>query len=122
MRFSGNPLAIPEMLRFADSAADNCYTDCIARNKPRLCRAMKSSTNICRIRLFGLALMVLSCVGCRSGMQYSDPSVPSQFKYAQQSAAMMEMREREERGVTGSIPSMGNFPMVPAQGVAASDQ
>jgi hypothetical protein len=89
---------------------------------------MKHLRTICRVRLFGLGLIALvSCVGCQSGLQERrDPFAAyqeaAQFKYAKQSAALMEMQEREARGVSGSIPSMGAFPMMAEQGAAVSDQ
>jgi len=77
-----------------------------------------------RVRCFGLALLaVLSFVGCQSGLQtHRDPNSAAQFKYAKQTAAMMEMQEREARSVPGSIPSMGSFPLMTEQGAAVSDQ
>jgi hypothetical protein len=77
-----------------------------------------------RVRLFGLALLAGgSFLGCQSGMQtLRDPSSGAQFKFAKQSAALMEMREREARSVPGSIPSMDAFPLVSEQGTAVSDQ
>ncbi len=85
---------------------------------------MNRSATIRRVRQFGLGLLVvLSCVGCQSGLQNRrDPNSTAQFKYAKQSAALMEMQEREARSVPGSIPSMGAFPLVSEQGSAVSDQ
>lgn len=66
---------------------------------------------------------MLSFVGCQSGMQdRRDPNAAAQFKFAKQSAALMEMQERGERSVPGSIPSMGSFPLVSEQGSAVSDR
>jgi hypothetical protein len=112
------------LLRFADYAADNCYTDCIAHDRPLLTTPMNLLPITCRVRIFGLALLaVVSFVGCQSGLQdRRDPNAAAQFKYAKQSAALMEMQERGERSVPGSIPSMGAFPLVSEQGAAVSDQ
>lgn len=117
-------MAERKLLRFADYAADNCYTDCIAPNQPLLAALMNHSATICRVRILGLALSaVLSFVGCQSGLQdRRDPNSEAQFKYAKQSAALMEMQERGARSVPGSIPSMGAFPLVSEQGAAVSDQ
>lgn len=85
---------------------------------------MNHPATIRRVRPFGLGLLVvLSFVGCQSGMQdRRDPNSAAQFKYAKQSAALMEMQEREARRVPGSIPSMGAFPLMSEQGSAVSDQ
>lgn len=85
---------------------------------------MNSMSNTRRVRFFGLALAVtMSFVGCQSGLSVRpDPSSAAQFKYAKQSAALMEMQEREARSVPGSIPSMGSFPLMTEQGAAVSDQ
>ena len=84
---------------------------------------MNYPTTIRLVRSFGLGLfVVLSFTGCQSGLQDRDPSAAAQFKYAKQSAALMEMQEREARGVPGSIPSMGAFPLLSEQGSAVSDQ
>jgi hypothetical protein len=85
---------------------------------------MNSSSNTRRVRFFGLALLAtLSLVGCQAGMSgRPDPESAAQFKYAKQSAALMEMQEREARSVPGSIPSMGAFPLLMEQGAAVSDQ
>jgi hypothetical protein len=111
------------LLRFAGCAADNCYTDCIAHDRPLLA-TMSHPTTIRRVRFFGLGLLaVLSFMGCQSGIQdRRDPNSAAQFKYAKQSAALMEMQEREARSVPGSIPSMGAFPLMPEQGAAVSDR
>jgi len=89
-----------------------------------LAALMKQPATTCRVRIFGLGLIaVLSFVGCQSALQdRRDPNAAAQFKYAKQSAALMEMQERGERSVPGSIPSMGAFPLVPQQGSAVSDQ
>jgi hypothetical protein len=111
------------LLRFTGCAVDNCYTDCIAHHEPLLTATMKRSITIRRVRPFGLGLVVLSVLGCQSGLQKRpDPDSAAQFKYAKQSAALMEMQEREARGVSGSIPSMGGFPLMSEQGTAVSDQ
>ena len=84
---------------------------------------MNHPATSCRVRVFGLGLIaVLGFVGCQSGLQDRDPNSAAQFKYAKQSAALMEMQERGERSVPGSIPSMGAFPMMPQPGAAVSDQ
>lgn len=86
-------------------------------------RLMNHLTTNCRVRSFGLGLMaVLSFMGCQSGIRNRDPNAEAQFKYAKQSAALMEMQEREARSVPGSIPSMGSFPMVSEQGAAVRNQ
>lgn len=127
MRFSANPPAIRKMLRFAGCAADNCYTDCIVHDEP-LHAAMRNRflTNA-RLRFFGLGLLGLSFAGCQwdYGDHHNawDPRNAGQYKYAKQSAAVMEMQERGARGVPGSVPSMESFPLASEQAPATvSDQ
>ncbi len=114
------------MLRFAVYAADNCYTDCIVNNEPLLTAMLNRFLNITRLRFLGLGLLGLSFAGCTvdNGADHNswDPRNAGQYKYAKQSAALMEMQERGERGVSGSVPSMAAFPLATQPDSAVSDQ